>query len=108
MSVGLYIASSYNCFIFLFSYNNQVQKKNNNVFKRKMKWQGPEEAGKLQYKDLLMRAEKCYPSKSSRSMFTKCCELQQSRQDELENCKRLKTREERKACRRHVKGKGDY
>lgn len=82
-----------------------VQKKNNGVFKRKMKWQGPEEAGHLQYKDLLLRAEKCYPSKASRSMFTKCCEWQSSIQDELENCKQLRSREERKNCRRQVKSR---
>ncbi|XP_072029744.1 uncharacterized protein [Amphiura filiformis] len=87
----------------------QVQKKNNNVFKRKMKWQGPDaDVGKRQHKDLLMRVEKCYPAKSSRSMFMKCCQLQQSRQDELEDCKKLPTRDERKACRRNAKGKGDY
>lgn len=83
----------------------QVQKKNNGVFKRKMKWQGPIEAGRLQYKDLLLRAEKCYPSKASRSMFTKCCEWQSAIQDELENCKKMKDRDARKACRREVKSR---
>ncbi|XP_077979897.1 uncharacterized protein LOC144435195 [Glandiceps talaboti] len=83
----------------------QVEKKDNTVQKEKMKFHGPAAVFETTYKNLMMRVEKCYPSKASRSMFSKCCEWQAEIERNLESCKKLTDREERRECRRRVKSR---
>ncbi|XP_033124425.1 uncharacterized protein LOC117122796 [Anneissia japonica] len=83
----------------------QVEKKNNGAHRRKMKFHGPLAQTENAQNDLMEKVEKCYPSKASRSMFTKCCQWQQSLIDELESCKDLESKEAKRDCRRDVKSR---
>ncbi|XP_072168173.1 uncharacterized protein [Diadema setosum] len=84
----------------------QVEKKNNNVYRRKMKFQGADSTAMARsYKSLLLRVEKCYPNKASRSMFSKCCEWQLQIITDLDNCKFLETREARRECKERVRAR---
>jgi len=83
----------------------QVEKKDNTVQKEKMKFHGPEAVFETTYKNLMMRVEKCYPSKASRSMFSKCCQWQADIDRHLEACKTLTDRRERQECRQQIKSR---
>lgn len=84
----------------------QVEKKNNIVYRRKMKFQGVEApVVDLTYKSLLLRVEKCYPNKAARSMFSKCCEWQLQINMDLDNCKYLESREARRECKLRVRAR---
>lgn len=60
---------------------------------------------RLQYKNYLFSVEKCYPSKYTRSMFTKCCNYQKSIYAEIASCENLRIPEERIECLRLAQGK---
>ncbi|XP_071949133.1 uncharacterized protein [Antedon mediterranea] len=53
--------------------------------------------------DLIEKVESCYPSKSSRMMLKKCCLWHQSLTDEMDSCKRMENKEDKRQCRRFVK-----
>ncbi|XP_002738507.1 uncharacterized protein LOC100368992 [Saccoglossus kowalevskii] len=83
----------------------QVEKKNNMAHRRKMKFHGPVPEGDSSYKNLMVKVEKCYPSKSTRSMFTKCCEYQSRIMRDLEDCRKITDSVERRRCRKQVNGR---
>lgn len=84
----------------------QVEKKNNQVYRRKMKFQDPEpHPSDITYKSLMMKVEKCYPNKASRSMFSKCCEWQMQINTDIDNCKFLESREARRECKLRVRAR---
>ncbi|XP_071954255.1 uncharacterized protein [Antedon mediterranea] len=83
----------------------QVEKKNNAAHRRKMKFHGPLVEEHETQEDLMQKVEKCYPSKASRNMFSKCCQWQQSLIDEMESCKRMETKEDKRQCRQDVKAR---
>ena len=84
----------------------QVEKKDNTVQREKMKFHGPESVFETTYKNLMMKVEKCFPSKASRSMFTKCCQYQEDIERDLDNCSKPDmTRSERRECRRRIKSR---
>ncbi|XP_070579533.1 uncharacterized protein [Ptychodera flava] len=83
----------------------QVEKKDNTVQREKMKFHGPQSEYETTYKNLMMRVEKCFPNKASRSMFTKCCLFQEERQRKLQDCKLASNKNERRACRRRIKSR---
>lgn len=84
----------------------QVEKKNNQVYRRKMKFQDAvQQPSDVTYKTLMMKVEKCYPNKASRSMFSKCCEWQLQINTDIDNCKYLESREARKECKQRVRAR---
>jgi len=84
----------------------QVEKKNNNVYRRKMKFQGVD-SGLVDaiYKMLMTKVEKCYPNKAASSMFSKCCEWQQQISVDMDNCKFLESRDARRDCKQRVRAR---
>jgi len=83
----------------------QVKKKDNTVQREKMKFHGPESEYETTYKNLMMKVEKCFPSKASRSMYTKCCQYQEDVERNLDECKSAGDREQRRQCRRRIKSR---
>ncbi|XP_078611823.1 uncharacterized protein LOC144882132 [Branchiostoma floridae x Branchiostoma japonicum] len=83
---------------------HQVAKKNNGAHKKKMKFHGPEPAGKRNQKGLMRRVEKCAPLKDTSSMFMKCCQVQTHYMKKVDRCRDLPTRKQQRQCRRALRG----
>ncbi|XP_041473354.1 uncharacterized protein LOC121422405 [Lytechinus variegatus] len=84
----------------------QVEKKNNQVYRRKMKFlDSVRQDSDVAYKSLMTKVEKCYPNKASRSMFSKCCEWQLQINTDVDNCKYLESREARRECKQRVRAR---